>query len=54
VIQLSPPLIAGPAEFDEIVGILRPVLEEASERMHCQGRPGPPDPDSATVGRRAG
>src|SRR2546421_6243371 len=36
VIQLSPPLIAGPAEFDEIVGILRPVLEEASERMHCQ------------------
>ncbi len=36
VIQLSPPLIAGPAEFDEIVGVLRPVLEEASERMHCQ------------------
>jgi adenosylmethionine-8-amino-7-oxononanoate aminotransferase len=54
VIQLSPPLIAGPAEFDEIVGILRPVLEEASERMHCQGEPEPPDPGSATVGRRAG
>jgi adenosylmethionine-8-amino-7-oxononanoate aminotransferase len=54
VIQLSPPLIAGPAEFDEIVGILRPVLEEASERMHCQGGLKPPDPGSATVGRRAG
>ena len=54
VIQLSPPLIAGPPEFDEIVGILRPVLEEASERMHCQGGPEPPDPGSATVGRRAG
>jgi adenosylmethionine-8-amino-7-oxononanoate aminotransferase len=34
VIQLSPPLIAGPEEFAEIVGILRPVLEEATERMH--------------------
>ena len=34
VIQLSPPLIAGPAEFEEIVSVLRPVLEEASERMH--------------------
>jgi adenosylmethionine-8-amino-7-oxononanoate aminotransferase len=54
VIQLSPPLIAGPAEFDEIVGVLRPVLEEASERMHCQGGLEPPDPGSATVGRRAG
>lgn len=34
VIQLSPPLIAGPAEFDEIEAILRPVLTEAGERMH--------------------
>jgi adenosylmethionine-8-amino-7-oxononanoate aminotransferase len=33
IVQLSPPLIAGPAEFDEILGILRPVLTEASERM---------------------
>ena len=32
VIQLSPPLIAGPEHFDEIEGILRPVLEEAAER----------------------
>ena len=33
VIQLSPPLIAGPDEFAEIEGVLRPVLEEASERL---------------------
>ncbi len=35
VIQFSPPLIAGPEQFEEIEGILRPVLEEASERMNC-------------------
>jgi adenosylmethionine-8-amino-7-oxononanoate aminotransferase len=34
VIQLSPPLIAGPEQFEEIISILRPVLEEAGERMH--------------------
>jgi adenosylmethionine-8-amino-7-oxononanoate aminotransferase len=34
VIQLSPPLIAGPEQFEEIEGILRPLLEEAGERMH--------------------
>ncbi|QEC50884.1 aspartate aminotransferase family protein [Baekduia soli] len=34
VIQLSPPLIAGPEQFDEIEAVLRPVLVEASERMH--------------------
>jgi adenosylmethionine-8-amino-7-oxononanoate aminotransferase len=33
IVQLSPPLIAGRAEFEEIVAILRPVLSEASERM---------------------
>jgi adenosylmethionine-8-amino-7-oxononanoate aminotransferase len=33
VIQLSPPLIAGPEEFAEIESVLRPVLEEACERM---------------------
>ena len=33
VIQLSPPLIAGPEHFEEIEAILRPVLEEASRRM---------------------
>jgi adenosylmethionine-8-amino-7-oxononanoate aminotransferase len=33
VIQLSPPLIAGPEQFAEIEGVLRPVLEEASARI---------------------
>ncbi|GAA3084899.1 aspartate aminotransferase family protein [Pseudonocardia yunnanensis] len=33
VIQLAPPLIAGPAEFDEIEGILRGVLTEAWSRL---------------------
>ena len=33
VIQISPPLIAGQAEFDEIVGILGEVLAEAWERI---------------------
>jgi adenosylmethionine-8-amino-7-oxononanoate aminotransferase len=33
VIQLSPPLIAGPEQFAEIESILRPVLEEASRRV---------------------
>ncbi|MHB1571344.1 MAG: aspartate aminotransferase family protein [Solirubrobacteraceae bacterium] len=33
VIQLSPPLIAGPDQFEEIVSILRPVLTEAGDRM---------------------
>ncbi len=35
VIQLSPPLIAGPAQFEEIEAILRPVLTEAGERMRA-------------------
>ena len=34
VIQLSPPLIAGPEVFDEIESILTPILIEAGERMH--------------------
>jgi adenosylmethionine-8-amino-7-oxononanoate aminotransferase len=34
VIQLSPPLIAGPEQFEEIESILRAVLTEAGERMH--------------------
>jgi adenosylmethionine-8-amino-7-oxononanoate aminotransferase len=33
VIQLSPPLIAGPEQFAEIEAVLRPVLEEASDRV---------------------
>ncbi len=49
VVQLSPPLIAGPKEFAEIESVLRPVLEEASERMHVgdQGTQG-------AVSRRGG
>ncbi len=31
--QLSPPLIAGPEQFEEIEAILRPVLSEAWERI---------------------
>ncbi len=34
VIQFSPPLIAGPEQFQEIEAILRPILTEASDRMH--------------------
>ena len=37
VIQLSPPLIAGPEQFEEMEGILRPLLTEAGERMHVRG-----------------
>jgi adenosylmethionine-8-amino-7-oxononanoate aminotransferase len=33
VVQISPPLIAGQSEFDEMVGILGDVLTEASERI---------------------
>src|ERR671935_2389820 len=33
VIQFSPPLIAGPEQFEEIEAVLRPVLEEATRRM---------------------
>ena len=37
VIQLSPPLIAGPEQFEEIEAVLRAVLEEATQRMHVRG-----------------
>jgi adenosylmethionine-8-amino-7-oxononanoate aminotransferase len=33
VIQFSPPLIAGPEQFEEMEAVLRPVLEEASRRV---------------------
>jgi hypothetical protein len=33
VVQVSPPLVAGPSEFAEIVGILGSVLEEAWQRI---------------------
>jgi len=37
VVQLSPPLIAGPAQFEEIRTVLRPVLEEAAQRLRVGG-----------------
>ena len=37
VIQISPPLVAGQAEFDQIVGTLGDVLSEAWSRL--QGSP---------------
>jgi len=33
VVQISPPLVAGQAEFDEMVGILGDVLQAAGEKM---------------------
>ncbi len=33
IVELAPPLIAGPDEFDEIVALLRPALSESAERM---------------------
>ena len=39
VVQLAPPLIAGPAEFDEIEQILRGVLTEAWARLQNHGEP---------------
>ncbi|HME03233.1 MAG TPA: aspartate aminotransferase family protein [Solirubrobacteraceae bacterium] len=39
IVQLSPPLIAGPEQFEEIESILRPVLTEASERMERWSSP---------------
>lgn len=43
VIQLSPPLIAGSEQFEEIEGILRPVLTEAWERLVKREGPGDVD-----------
>src|SRR4029077_7877539 len=33
MVQLSPPLIAGQEQFEEIESVLRPVLSQASERV---------------------
>jgi adenosylmethionine-8-amino-7-oxononanoate aminotransferase len=56
VVQLSPPLIAGPKQFEEMEAVLRPVLTEAGERMRsvasdgpraARARPGAADADGA-------
>ena len=39
VVQLSPPLIAGPEQFAEIEAVLRPVLTEASEMVQRWSSP---------------
>jgi adenosylmethionine-8-amino-7-oxononanoate aminotransferase len=39
VIQISPPLVAGPEEFEAIAGILGDVLPEAWEQMTTRRRP---------------
>jgi adenosylmethionine-8-amino-7-oxononanoate aminotransferase len=44
VVQISPPLVAGEAEFGEIVGVLGDVLAEAWERIDGRGRPTPRSP----------
>ena len=41
VIQISPPLIAGQAEFDKIAGILGDVLTEAWDRISVDAVPTP-------------
>ena len=38
VIQISPPLVAGQAEFDEMTTILGEVLQEAGDRVHALSR----------------
>jgi adenosylmethionine-8-amino-7-oxononanoate aminotransferase len=38
VIQISPPLVAGQEEFDEMVGILGDVLEEAGQKVGAASR----------------
>ncbi len=39
IVQLSPPLIAGPEQFAEIEAVLRPVLTEASEMVERWSSP---------------
>jgi adenosylmethionine-8-amino-7-oxononanoate aminotransferase len=45
VIQISPPLVAGQAEFEELVGILGDVLQEAGEQVE-------PTPTDRRIPRR--
>jgi adenosylmethionine-8-amino-7-oxononanoate aminotransferase len=34
--QFAPPLVAGPAEFEEMIGVLRQVLDEARDRINVK------------------
>ena len=49
VVQVSPPLIAGQAEFDEIVGILGDVLSEAWQELDTRGGGGGAGAKSAST-----
>src|SRR5581483_9037626 len=53
VIQLSPPLICDTEHFDEIEGVLRPVLTEAWERMQTSGKAGRAPREQLLVDRDA-
>jgi adenosylmethionine-8-amino-7-oxononanoate aminotransferase len=50
VVQISPPLIAGPAEFDEIATILGDVLGEAWDELARSGAQGRPSSDLTRAG----
>jgi adenosylmethionine-8-amino-7-oxononanoate aminotransferase len=50
VVQISPPLVAGEAEMDEIVGILGDVLGEAAKRMLLPLRAPPRPTDDVLPG----
>jgi len=52
VIQISPPLVAGHDEIDEIVGTLGAVLAEAQDRVHVGARAEVPALDEALSPRR--
>jgi adenosylmethionine-8-amino-7-oxononanoate aminotransferase len=47
IVQLSPPLISGVEQFEEIEAILRPVLGEAGERIAKDGLRAPPSREPA-------
>ena len=55
VVQLSPPLIADTEQFEEIVDVLRPVLEEAARRIgHSDAHRREPHLRARPRGRRRG
>jgi adenosylmethionine-8-amino-7-oxononanoate aminotransferase len=53
VVQLSPPLVAGPEEFAEIESVLRPVLTEAWDRIAGSGADGKPRRSGTRPGLRS-
>jgi hypothetical protein len=47
-VQLSPPLVAGETQLDEIEAMLRTVLTEATTRFAVSSRPTSPAPPEPT------